>query len=232
MGRAKPVEIGEYNWDYQKDALAYYGGILNAYGVGDVLGDKDFDDIFNLVKNHPSAPAKIGVGVQEIFVGSDGYAGKCFHIRRTDGSVENFSYKKAVVGQAGPFTLFSKACRKAVEPDIIQVKDRVFAEKEQIKCQETGVLLTKDEVHLDRRQPNTFSVIVDRFIELEDMDLETVAYESAGEYGRTFQDQGLADRFRAYHKKKATLRVVSRDINARRSHMGRVQPQKKDLTID
>ena len=98
MGRAKQVKIGQKVWQLQKDALEYYKRILNAYKVGDFIENEDFDDVFNLIKNHPDAQGKIGFGIKAIYVEKDGYGGQCFHIKRTDNSTEHFSYLKAVKG--------------------------------------------------------------------------------------------------------------------------------------
>jgi hypothetical protein len=92
MPRSKPVQIGQRYWEYQKDALSFYKEILNSYEIGNQLTDEDFDDIFNLLKNHPRAGEKVGCGVSELYIGSDVYAGKCFHIKRTDGSIENWLF--------------------------------------------------------------------------------------------------------------------------------------------
>jgi hypothetical protein len=231
MPRSKPVQIGQRYWEYQKDALSFYKEILNSYEIGNQLTDEDFDDIFNLLKNHPRAGEKVGCGVSELYIGSDVYAGKCFHIKRTDGSIENFSYDKAVKGDPKPFTIFSKACRKAVESDMISVKESAFDGRDTIKCQETGIYIKMEEAHVDHRQPNTFSVIIDRFIEVNSIDIVNIQYDSIGQYGRQFIDDELANKFREYHKNKATLRIVTKDLNLRRSHMARVSLQKKDLKI-
>lgn len=38
-----------------------------------------------------------------------------------------------------------------------------------MKCQETGKLLKWEQLNVDHRQPNTFSIIVDRFVELRNI---------------------------------------------------------------
>ena len=45
-----------------------------------------------------------------------------------------------------------------------------------VKCQETGKLAKFEELNVDHRQPNTYSVIVDRFLELHEIDLEKIEY--------------------------------------------------------
>jgi hypothetical protein len=235
MPKKKVIEIGNRHWDFQKDALEFYKNILNSYETGEFVIDDDFNDIFSLLKNHPSSIEKIGVGIDRFKIGSDAYGTKCFHIIRNDGSLENFSYKKAIVGDCSSFTKFSKACRKTVEKDIIKVKDDYFTKTgvliAKAKCQETGELITREDSHVDHRQPNTFSVIVDRFIESRKINIDSVEYDSKQQYGIVFKDPQLSSDFREYHKLKATLRVVTADLNQRRSYQARIQRQKKDLVI-
>ena len=53
-----------------------------------------------------------------------------------------------------------------------------YPQKGQAKSQETGKLLNWEELNIDHRQPNTFSVIVDRFIELNNINLKGMEYFS------------------------------------------------------
>jgi hypothetical protein len=43
-----------------------------------------------------------------------------------------------------------------------------------VKCQESKELEKYEELNVDHRQPNTFSVIVDRFVELNRLDIEKI----------------------------------------------------------
>lgn len=45
-----------------------------------------------------------------------------------------------------------------------------------VKCQETGELCKWEELVVDQRQTNTFSIIVDRFIELHNIDINSIEY--------------------------------------------------------
>jgi hypothetical protein len=69
------------------------------------------------------------------------------------------------------------------------------------------------ELNVDHRQPNTFSVIVDRFIELYGIDLSIVEYIETIDNVYLFKDDNLTKKFRQYHKEKANLRLVRKDKN-------------------
>ncbi|MGB7512245.1 MAG: hypothetical protein WBP54_13285, partial [Pelodictyon phaeoclathratiforme] len=79
--------------------------------------------------------------------------------------------------------------------------------------------------------PNTFSMIVDRFKELNEIDINAIEYTSDDQNHVVFQDVNLTDAFVSYHKQKARLRLVRKECNYSRSGMGRVKKSTKDLTI-
>jgi hypothetical protein len=235
MGKGVTIEIGENIFPTKKKALEFYKQILNSYEPNNELSDEDFDLVFNLLKIHPNSVQKVGAGISKLTVERDEYNTKCFHLTRIDGSKEHFSYMKCINGEPNHFTNFSKACRKAVEDDLKEAKQNYFKENAKngkVKCQDTSELIAFEEAHIDHRQPNTFSVIVDRFIELNDIDMPNVGYDKSENYGHVFCDKELADKFRKYHKDKATLRVVQKSRNLTRSYQGRVNKQKKDISIN
>ena len=118
MGKRVTIEIGENIFSTKKEALEFYKEILNSYRVGQELKDEDFELVYNLLKIHPDSIEKIGVGVSQLRVERDDYSTQCFHLVRSDGTKENFSYIKCINGEPNDFTNFSKACRKTVEEDL------------------------------------------------------------------------------------------------------------------
>ena len=227
-------QIGKLNFKYKKDVIAYYKNILNSYKFQEILNESDFNDVLNLLKIHPNAQEKIGVGVKEIIVDETRYKTKCFNAIRFDSSSEIFSYIKCINGDLSPLAKFSKTCRDVIADDLRLVKLSFFkgnSKKGRVKCQETGKLSLWEELNVDHRQPNTFSVIVDRFIELYKIDLSAVEYIETIDNVYSFKDDDFAEKFRQYHKEKANLRLVRKDNNLGRSHLARNTRQKKDLKI-
>jgi len=153
---------------------------------------------------------------------------------RTDGSTEFFSYTKRINAPKTDFTKLREACRQAIQEDLRNVKlayfDR-FSKKGQVKCQESGDLAKYEELNVDHRQPNTFSVIVDRFVELNKLDLKKINYLQIDGGPNELADENLKEEFRQYHRDKANLRIVKKSLNLDRSFQARVNRQKKDLTI-
>lgn len=230
----KSIQIGKLTFKTKKDALAHFKRILNSYDIGDKLKNQDLEDICELLKTHAKSKEIIDTGIKEVEVVEVRYNSKCFNLIRTDSSTDVFSYTKCINGSHTPLTKFCRVCRDLIYDDLRNVKLEYFkanSEKGQVKCQETGELCKWEELNIDHRQPNTFSVIIDRFIEIKQLDINEIEYEEVIDSVYTFKDRKLAEDFREYHKNKANLRLVKKDNNLGRSYQARLGRQKKDLTI-
>lgn len=230
----KKIEIGEREFATKKDALNHFKTILNSYEFGMNLNKDDLKDILDLLETHPNVKEKIGVGIEYVRIAKVQYNTKSFELVRTDGSTEFFSYTKRINAPKTYFTKLREACRQAIQEDLRNVKlayfDR-FSKKGQVKCQESGDLAKYEELNVDHRQPNTFSVIVDRFVELNKLDLKKINYLQIDGGPNELADENLKEEFRQYHRDKANLRIVKKSLNLGRSFQARVNRQKKDLTI-
>ncbi len=230
----KGIKIGDKFYDSKKAALNHYKTILNSYGFNDTLKQKDFNDIMGLLETHPRVKEKIGVGIDKVRIAKVKYNTKSFELLRVDGSTELFSYTKRINSPKTDFTRFRESCRQVIQEDLRKVKLAYFekhSKKGKVKCQETGELLKYEDLNVDHRQPNTFSIIVDRFIEIEKIDLKTIEYITVDGGPNELADIELKNKFRQYHKDKANLRIVKRSLNLGRSYQARVNRQKKDLKI-
>jgi len=231
----KPIHIGDMNFGTKKEALAHFKRILNSYGYGESLTEPDFIDVLALLRIHPRAEEKIGVGVRAIRVEGIRYKTKCFRIVRTDSSFDVFSYTKCINGRHSPIAKFRRTCRDLVREDLRGVKKAYFkahSKKGEVKCQETGEWGSWEDLNTDHRQPNTFSVIVDRFIEVNGVDVEAVDYVEVMDAVYEFADESLSAAFREYHRSKANLRLVKRTRNLGRSHLARLGRQARDLVVE
>jgi len=229
------MNIGDKEFKNKKEALTYFKGILNTYDPKQIVNEEDFNDLVGLIKIRPDRDEKIGCGIENIQVIEVRYKTKCFELIRKDGSKEVFSYLKCINGKSKPLLKFSKTCRETVNEDLRNVKlsyFKKFSSKGQVKCQETGEFCKWEDLNVDHRQPNTFSVIVDRFIEVYRIDLNSIEYKEIMDGVYHFTDSKLAENFKKYHKDKANLRIVMKKKNLGRSHQARIKRQQKDLTID
>ncbi len=230
----KPIIIGDKIFKYKKDALAHFKAILNAYDNGATVNEKDKNDLLDLLRLHPNFEEKKKCGIKGFKVDKVRYNTKCFHIIKNDLTTAVFSYTQIINGNYSPTTKFSRTCRDSIQTDLRDVKQKYFnknSTKGQVKCQETGDLCFWEDLVIDHRQPNTFSVIVDRFIEVNNINLNQIEYIKIMDGVFELKNQELAEKFRAYHKQKANLRIVKKGLNLGRSHQARVKQQKKDLRI-
>lgn len=235
MGKAKPVTLGHLHFAKQGDALEYFKEILNRYSPGEAIDAADYADVEALLSGHPRAEEKIGAGIASLLVDHDQEGGQCFHVLRSDGTKENFSYKKCITGDPTPFTAFSAACRRVVDAELDAFK-RAYFDKNQnddgkVKCPETKRWISWDEAHVDHKSPNSFSVIVQFFVSSQGIDPTQVSYERTGLYGHELADASLAAAFQTWHRKNAVLRVIDGGRNLAKASLARIKPTKDDHTL-
>jgi len=249
----KPLLIGDRLFQTKKEALNHYKVILNSYNFGQSLSDEDYDDVFDLIKYDESfdeqEPDEIDedeskdeveeyeedVFVKDIKVSRVQFNTKCFEVILSDSSTYYISYLMKINRHRRSYDLiFNTACRSAVQNDLRAVKQQYFdrnSVKGRVRCQETNELLKWEDLNVDHRQPNTFSVIVDRFKEAFAIDTATIDYFTDENNLLAFEDKVLAERFRIYHKDKASLRIVKKERNLSRTGMARVKRSEKDLVV-
>lgn len=215
------MKIGAREFKYKKDAIAYFRHMLNNYSYSQKVSEQDLSELKELIKARPDGSEKVGCGIEAVQIIKVRYKTKCFQLIRKDGTCEVFSYRKSINGKTKPTTKFSKTCRETVSEDLREVK-----------CQETNELCKWEQLNVDHRQPNTFSIIVDRFIEIYQINVSKVRYVEVRNGVHQFQENKLSADFKAYHKEKANLRIVKKGANLSRSHQARNTRQKKDLIIN
>ncbi len=229
------MRIGNKDFNNKNEALNYYKEILNSYRFGEALNEKDKEEVIELLSIRPDFETKFCNGIKEIKVDKiPKYNSKAFFVLDNNSELEVFSYIKCINGSKPPLTKFSSTCRDIVQDDINNVKLQYFkdnSQKGKVKCQETGEQCKWEDLVIDHRQPNTFSVIVDRFIEVNHIDILTIEYINLFDGVYRFKDEVLCQKFREYHKEKANLRIVTKSKNSGRAYQGRVKKQKKDLEI-
>ena len=176
------------------------------------------------------------ITIEDIKVSRVQFNTKCFEVFYSDKSSFYISYLMIInKTRYTPEKLFNVACRNSIQKDIQVVKQDYFNKnsvKGLVKCQETGILSKWTELVVDHRQPNTFSIIVDRFKEVNKIDLDLIEYTSNDHNHIVFVDDNCAEIFKQYHKEKASLRIVRIECNSSRIGMARIKRSSKDLRIE
>lgn len=96
---AIPVTVGEVRYDSYIAAQHIFSEMLQRYRPKDNVNNVDAALLHDLIKRHPRSGAKIGLGIAHFQVRTKKHGAKCFHIVRTDGTVEEFSYKRCIKGK-------------------------------------------------------------------------------------------------------------------------------------
>jgi len=175
------------------------------------------------------------VRIIDIKVTRFNYSHKCFKIIYNNYTSEIFSYLMIIQRpKPNPEALFYFVCRNLVRKDIFDIKRKYFEENSVngfVKCQETKILSKWEDLVIDHRQPNTFSIIVDRYKEINNINVNEVEYLHSEDFGLIFKSNESNKSFRNYHKEKANLRIVRKECNSSRTGLARIKRTPKDLII-
>lgn len=96
MAKAIKVVLGDVEFRTLTIASSFFSKMLQSYRIGDLVSAKDSELLAELLKRHPEARAKFGVGVDHFEVMDGGMKSQCFAVHRKDGSFEDFSYKSCI----------------------------------------------------------------------------------------------------------------------------------------
>lgn len=251
--KRRPIIIGNKNFGTKKAAKEFYSTILNSYNFGQSLSEEHYYDLLDLVEYYRSGNIDINehkvkqltendknenqepIFIKDIRIARYEFNTRCFELVPSVGEPLIISYRVFIdKPKVNNKAVFSKVCRNTIQADLVSVKQAYFKDKAKdsmAPCQESKKYLKYEDIVVDHRQPNTLSVIIDRFIELHNIDVEKIEYNSQPKKLTEFKDLILTNKFREYHKEKALLRVVEKKLNSSRSGLARLKPMKDDLKI-
>lgn len=95
---AKSHNIGPHNFDTQAAAVAFIQQVLYRHPLLEPITGDDHPFLLELLKKHPYAGEKVGVGVKHFTVENAKGGTRCFYITRIDGSRSDFSFMKCLRG--------------------------------------------------------------------------------------------------------------------------------------
>jgi hypothetical protein len=175
------------------------------------------DDAFlrELVKHHPQAATKIGVGIDHFEIRRGGrFNQNVLWLIRRDGTETDISYRKCVNGDASHRAKVLAAMRAAIADQIIGFRDRALTAD--ARCALTGVPLTRENLHVDHDPP--FIKIAESFFARISGGVEAIRLTSEmdGSLGRTLADPTIVFDWREFHREHATLFLTSATANMRK----------------
>ena len=223
----KPVELSNGRvWPTKTAAKEHFKSMLGRYADNDIIdADDDHDDLSALLERFDVLVAdgapKIGVGIERFerrLNRGDGWSSPGFWVIRTDGTSTDFSYVKAVDGNAKSQSQeFYDACHNAVSRDLLKLKQKQFDHFSngdgEIECDLTGELVSFPNASLSHATPS-FGTIVDAFRRLKGWEggppPGTLTSSEDEQLSTHFTDDAVSREFRDYHHKVAVLRIIAK----------------------
>ena len=194
------------------------------YREGKPLVEFDKQRMADILLRHYRAVEKIGVGISDIYVQSNGNGQWQFVIRRHDGSEVAFSYKVALDGH--PEQRAIEKIKEAIWWDIRPQLSK-FAEAEFERMEALGrtiycpiiadrhILVTRENHEVDHIPPATLAQLRTDWLATEGLDLMDVEVAPSDELiaKPTMGNRGQRVSWQTYHAEYARLRLVSPDGN-------------------
>lgn len=215
-----PLLIGPRIFSTQREATEHFQALFGRYAPGEVVIGPDHDDLLALTERHPDAGYMFGPGIDHFRIKLDEYGtGRTFTIHWIDGEWTLISYRKCISGQTPHRTQVRNAFRPVIARDIEEWRRAYFRlledETGRVPCAISGVLLRPGEGQVDHIHPDTFSSLVDRFLERLGLDYDDVRLRENwdGHIHRPLEDETLGEAFRIWHGEVARLRFIRTDLN-------------------
>jgi hypothetical protein len=220
----------------KQEAIAHFKAMLGRYAPGETVSADDAAELEALLSRHPEASEKAGSGITGFGVRAALYGTTCFEVRRTDGSTTDFSYLTAVNGKPSPLQEMLQAMRAAVQDDIRSAKRDHFARNQDadgtVVCAITKRRVTFEQANADHAPPKSFALLAKLFLSARSIvpSFEHVTKPRDNQYQPELADPALAEAWRAFHHREASLRIVAAEANLRTAAAAR--PRKADRQLN
>lgn len=216
MARRKKTQILDKEFGTQKELKEYVQKILYAYELKQPLSLEDFQFMTSLLNNHPEAYEKVGDGIESIWIQENVVnRGKSrgFWFQRTDGSIDNFSYKVCIESPPSLTSHFLMACREAVDSYVNAYREEAFQGLETLQCPITNDSITLKESYV-AHSPLHFKELAEAFIKNDNLALSEQLFQVHGDghFTMSFADEALRHKWIKYHYENATLEIRSKSV--------------------
>jgi hypothetical protein len=182
----------------------------------------EYDILYELLKKHPQADEKIGVGVDYFFVQKSKWKFNQFNfmIKRLDGTTVDFSFYRCL----SPNQKLSNdenwglIFRNIVKDQIDSFRSSAFnvvGSKDKFICSQTKLKYKKIYAHVDHVYPLTFNSIMLDFINKNKIDLKKLklSKDTGTTDVKIILDEKINKEFYDFHKDLAVLRIVCSSAN-------------------
>lgn len=210
--------LGERIFPTKKAAKDHFKAILARNSQDNVpLTGQDSDDVKTLITvgRHPNSVAKIGSGIDHVFIRRNDFGTRGFWLSRTDGTQVDFSYLTAIDGAPSVEKEVKAALRREIEDQITDFR----ASTTTSTCELCGAAFGgSDETHVDHAEP-TFDALAKQFVDHVG-GWGQLPVRCIGVSGRYLDTPDQSADWRAFHQETARLRVTHKACNLSRPRTG------------
>lgn len=208
------MKIGDKEFPTKASAETFIRELLSKWKGQPFIDGDDARFVESLLALHPRQHLIIHCGLKHIKVQEIEKGYLRFLAVRIDSSIRDFSWRNCISPKSQRSQVMS-ICRSVVEPQIINFRNDFWRNHKTADCPITGEPMTIRDSDVDHAPPNTFAVLVDKWLAVirSDFELIEIEYRSGYEERSMFAERWLEGDWSEYHMRLAELRVVSRTAN-------------------
>lgn len=211
------ITIGRFEFKTKAACEAHIRDVLRRndpmphFDVSPALAGEDLAFIQAVIEAHPRRRVVVECGISSIHVQELSPGVRRFLVRRTDGSVRDFSWRHSITPLSQAQRV-AKVCRHYIEDQKEQFRR---SHPVLVNCARCGRSLGRADAHVDHESPWTFERLVEDWARTVRVNLEDVELIDKTGYGQEteFADVFLAETWREYHEINARLRLLCRRCN-------------------
>lgn len=210
------IVIGARCFSSKDAAKNFVRSIVKSYSDYERISDATHDAFLrDLIQLHPDAAEKIGAGIDYFAVKHDDKTGKTRHflIHRIDKSLADFSWHCCIDGRDWRKETI-QTLRDAVADDIVTFRNAIF-DSGDVRCAKTGQPLSIQCADIDHAPPLTFMCLVNEWLSLRGIRLEDIKLGPSRDLQVVYEfaDPELRASWKAFHRRRAVLRVLTKSVN-------------------
>ena len=208
------IKIGDQDFPTKSAAEVFIRELLFRWKGQSFISGDDARFVEALLALHPRQHLIIDCGLKHVRVQEIDKGYLRFLAVRTDSSIRDFSWKNCLSPKSQRSQVMS-ICRSVVEPQIIRFRNEFWSKRKAAECPISTEPMSIRDSDVDHAPPNTFVVLVEKWLQVMRMDLELVEieYRSGYEERSFFAERWLEQDWAEYHLQLAVLRVISRVAN-------------------
>lgn len=217
MARGHRIDLATRSFDSKSSARDWVRSMI---AKGRDFTDEEHADLLALVRRHPEARQKIGVGVTRFYADRvNKYGTRGLFIEREDGTGTDFSYITCLRGTHDARRDWLSAARDAIRPAVYAFKKSEF-ESGRTTCAISGARMCWGSAHVDHAAPWPFSRIASEFLRVMDLTpgYDWLSKPSDNQFHAEITDEKVLAAWVNFHDRFAVLQLVDETENLRKGN--------------